>query len=207
MAKKNDQTPDATENSAQGDHDQQQGQQGDPDQTNANASTDQASGANGSGDLSGQNGAPPDQGGGSNGAGGMPGDPSQSATDTGSQAGADNASTDGDAEKEKTGKKGGRKANADSADPFPDDPIGAIRTHEGKEYVKVGPKDWRPTVRIDGDTPPDDGVRVKIKNKTMKGQKLFLGDGTLAEFDSDGIIEVSGKEAARLQGIPDYERV
>jgi hypothetical protein len=106
----------------------------------------------------------------------------------------------------KTAARGGNRARKN--DPEPDVIIGTIRTHEGKEYVKVGPGEWVPVTRLDGDIPPpDDGEKVKIRNKEMAGQKIFLGNGKIVEFDKEGIIEVGGREAARLSQIPGYEKV
>jgi hypothetical protein len=135
------------------------------------------------------------------------------ATDSSVAAQADGASTDhGDGDLPKDGEDKpaaarGRGSRAAKNDPEPDVLIGTIRIHEGKEYVKAAPGDWRPVIRLDGDIPPpDDGERVKIRNEKMSGQKIFLGDGEIAEFDQDGIIEVGGREAARLAEIPGYER-
>jgi hypothetical protein len=90
-------------------------------------------------------------------------------------------------------------------EPYASAPVGAIATHDGKEYVKLGPNDWVPAVRID-DPPLDEGATVKIKNPEKKGQKIFVGDGQIAEFNSEGIIEVNGREAARLLKIHGYKR-
>jgi hypothetical protein len=117
-------------------------------------------------------------------------------------AGVDNPPLDSEAKPE------GEKGNV--VDKEPEFLIGAIRFLEGKEYVKVGPNDWRPTIRPDSEISPppaDDGELVKIRNPEMKGQKMLLGNGSLVQFDNDGVIEVSGREAARLIKTKEYERV
>ncbi|GHU65049.1 hypothetical protein FACS189447_03290 [Spirochaetia bacterium] len=50
------------------------------------------------------------------------------------------------------------------------------------------------------------GEKVRIKNLALKGEKIFLADGSIAAFDAEGVIEVDGVEAERLITIPGYEK-
>lgn len=104
------------------------------------------------------------------------------------------------------GEKGVKGRRGKKPDSEPDIPLGAIRIIDGTEQVKIGPDDWRPVVRLNHEN-QDDGVRVRIRNRQLKGHKIILGNGTTAAFDTEGIIEVDGKEAARLLTIPGYEGV
>jgi hypothetical protein len=66
-------------------------------------------------------------------------------------------------------------------------------------------------------TPPDppgnedtnalgqDGGKVKIFH--ARNVKIFLSDGSIAEFNSEGIAEIEETEAARLLSIPGYKKV
>jgi len=108
----------------------------------------------------------------------------------------------GDSKKKGGKKQGGETGSAD--DPDPQYPIGAILIKDGKEIVKVAPGDWRPAIRTGETGHPDDKVMVKIRNVSLKGQKVFMSRGT-AEFNEDGVAEISAREADRLCKIPGYE--
>jgi hypothetical protein len=133
------------------------------------------------------------------------GDSGHAGQDTiGEEAGTQDEGSEGEKEgKTKRGK--GKKGDSEPAIP-----LGALRVSEGKEWVKVGPDDWRPVIRLDPEKPAasdDDEVKVRIRNQTLPGQKILLGNGDTARFDQSGIAEVSGKEAKRLLTIPGYETV
>lgn len=50
------------------------------------------------------------------------------------------------------------------------------------------------------------GKGVRLFCEDMKGRKLFLNDGSVGEFDSDGYIDVSEEDALRLLKIPVYKK-
>ena len=101
-------------------------------------------------------------------------------------------------------KQGGKTGSAD--DPDPQYPIGALITRDGKEMVKVAPGTWLTVTRVGETDNPDDKVSVKIRNEALKGQKVFTSSG-IAEFDDNGVVMVSAREADRLCKIPGYSKV
>jgi hypothetical protein len=51
------------------------------------------------------------------------------------------------------------------------------------------------------------GGKVKIVHDRLRNGKIFLSDGSIAEFNAEGIAEIEATEAERLLSIKGYERV
>jgi hypothetical protein len=89
-----------------------------------------------------------------------------------------------------------------------DDEIIKLILEAQKEDTETSPEDT-------GNTPPADASgqgeapdeKVRIKNEKCKGEKRFLGNGELVEFDANGIAEIEASQAERLLKIPGYEKV
>jgi hypothetical protein len=45
---------------------------------------------------------------------------------------------------------------------------------------------------------------VKVYNSNLKGKKLYLPDGSIGEFDGEGILEMSALNAQQLLTIPGF---
>lgn len=45
---------------------------------------------------------------------------------------------------------------------------------------------------------------VKICNINLKGRKLYLPDGSIGEFDKEGVLEMSAENAQQLLKIPGF---
>jgi hypothetical protein len=50
------------------------------------------------------------------------------------------------------------------------------------------------------------GGKVKIVHDRLRNGKIFLSNGSIAEFNAEGIAEIEAMEAARLLSIPGYKK-
>jgi hypothetical protein len=54
---------------------------------------------------------------------------------------------------------------------------------------------------------PLENNTLQIRNIALKNRKVFLSDGSLGEFDSDGLLAVSRANSVQLLLIPGFELV
>jgi hypothetical protein len=77
---------------------------------------------------------------------------------------------------------------------------------QGQVNQNPGNQNPQGTDNQPGEGPQADGGKVKIVHDRLRNGKIFLSDGSIAEFNAEGIAEIELTEAARLLSIPGYKK-